>query len=209
MLINFLFRAAPEAYGGSQARGGIRATAASLHHSHSHMGSKPYLWPTAYGHAWSLTHGVRPGIKPSSSRMLVGFITAEPHWELPGFPFSEGFQFPAKRSGNDRVSITPRHATPPTPPPPEVHLLQPMKLRWHVIVTQSPQLTGGFILGVAPPWVQTDRWRQWHGPPCAIRQSGLAAPGILSALLFTPLLLAPGNHWSLYCSHGFVFSRMS
>ena len=30
----WLFRAAPEAYGGSQTRGGVRAVAASLHHSH-------------------------------------------------------------------------------------------------------------------------------------------------------------------------------
>ena len=34
-----LFRAAPAAYGGSQARGPIRATAAGLHHSHSNVGS--------------------------------------------------------------------------------------------------------------------------------------------------------------------------
>ena len=33
------FRAAPEAYGSSQARGGVRAAAASLHHSHSNAGS--------------------------------------------------------------------------------------------------------------------------------------------------------------------------
>ena len=33
-----LFRATPEAYGGSQARGGIRAVDASLHHSHSNEG---------------------------------------------------------------------------------------------------------------------------------------------------------------------------
>ena len=32
----FLFRAAPAAHGGSQARGQIGAAAASLHHSHSH-----------------------------------------------------------------------------------------------------------------------------------------------------------------------------
>jgi len=37
----FGFRATPAAYGGSQARGPIRATAASLHHSHSNTGSKP------------------------------------------------------------------------------------------------------------------------------------------------------------------------
>ena len=39
--------AAPTAYGGSQARGPIGAVAASLHHSHSHVGSEPCLQPTA------------------------------------------------------------------------------------------------------------------------------------------------------------------
>jgi len=39
LLIFFLFVAIPTAYGGSQARGGIRAAAASLHHSHSNTGS--------------------------------------------------------------------------------------------------------------------------------------------------------------------------
>ena len=34
-----LFRAAPEAHGGSQARGEIRAVAAGLYHSHSNKGS--------------------------------------------------------------------------------------------------------------------------------------------------------------------------
>ena len=33
-------------YGGGQARGQIRATAASLHHSHSNARSKPRLQPT-------------------------------------------------------------------------------------------------------------------------------------------------------------------
>ena len=36
-----LSRAAPVAYGGSQARGAIGAVAASLHHSHSNAGSEP------------------------------------------------------------------------------------------------------------------------------------------------------------------------
>ena len=36
-----LFRAAPVAYGDSQARGLIGATAAGLHHSHSNAGSEP------------------------------------------------------------------------------------------------------------------------------------------------------------------------
>ena len=35
----FLFRATPTAYGSSQARGGIGAVAASLHHSHSNTRS--------------------------------------------------------------------------------------------------------------------------------------------------------------------------
>ena len=41
-----LFRAAPAAYGGSRARGGIGAVAAGLRHSHSNSGSKPHLRPT-------------------------------------------------------------------------------------------------------------------------------------------------------------------
>ena len=38
--------AAPAAYGGSQARGRIRAVAASLCQSHSNAGSEPRLQPT-------------------------------------------------------------------------------------------------------------------------------------------------------------------
>ena len=41
-----LFRATPVAYGGSQARGGIGATAARLHHSHGNAGSELCLQPT-------------------------------------------------------------------------------------------------------------------------------------------------------------------
>ena len=41
-----VFRATPTAYGNSQARGLIGATAAGLHHSHSNVGSKPHLQPT-------------------------------------------------------------------------------------------------------------------------------------------------------------------
>ena len=40
------FRSTPTAHGGSQARGSIRAIAASLHHSHSNTGSQPCLRPT-------------------------------------------------------------------------------------------------------------------------------------------------------------------
>ena len=42
-LFFLFFRAAPVAYGGSQARGQIRAVAAGLHHSHSKARSEPRL----------------------------------------------------------------------------------------------------------------------------------------------------------------------
>ena len=48
-LLSFFFvfsRFAPMAYGGSQARDPIGAVAASLHHSHSNLGSEPHLLPT-------------------------------------------------------------------------------------------------------------------------------------------------------------------
>ena len=40
-----LFRATPKAYGGSQARGWIRAIAAGLCHSYNNARSEPCLWP--------------------------------------------------------------------------------------------------------------------------------------------------------------------
>ena len=52
IFIYFLFfclafsRAAPAAYGGSQARGPIGAVVAGLHHSHSNGGSEPGLRST-------------------------------------------------------------------------------------------------------------------------------------------------------------------
>ena len=41
------FRAVLAAYGGSLARGQIKAAAAGLRQSHSNLGSEPYLQPTA------------------------------------------------------------------------------------------------------------------------------------------------------------------
>ena len=46
MIFFFLFRAAPAAYGGPQARGQIRAAAAGLLHSHSNSVSELHLRPT-------------------------------------------------------------------------------------------------------------------------------------------------------------------
>ena len=86
-----LLRAAPMASGGSQARGlsnwsyscrptpqpqqhGIRATSA--------------IYTAAHGDA--LTHWARPGIEPTTSSFLVGFIN---HWATKGTPSSGGFFF--------------------------------------------------------------------------------------------------------------------
>ena len=71
--IVLLFRAIPVAYGSSQARVWIWATAASLHHSHRNAGS-PIHW-------------ARPGIEPASSWILVRFISTAPQWELPASNF--------------------------------------------------------------------------------------------------------------------------
>ena len=46
VFIYLLFRAAPSACGGSQAKGLIEAIAASLCQGHSNVGSEPCLWPT-------------------------------------------------------------------------------------------------------------------------------------------------------------------
>ena len=44
---SLFFRATLTAYGGSQARGRIGATAVDLHHSHSTAGSEPFLRTTS------------------------------------------------------------------------------------------------------------------------------------------------------------------
>ena len=61
----FFFRAILAAYGGSQARGQIRAVSAGLHHSHSNTGSEPReTYTTARGNAGSLTPERGQGVNP-------------------------------------------------------------------------------------------------------------------------------------------------
>ena len=81
---NFFFKGCNCSLWKFLARGWIRAIAAGLYHSHSNNGSEPYLQPTPELTAMTdpLTHWARPEIKPASSRILVGFVTAEPWWEL-------------------------------------------------------------------------------------------------------------------------------
>ena len=77
LFLFFLFRAAPMAYGSSQARGRTGAAAAAgLHHSHSTT-SKLRLWhaPQFITKPDPLAHWVRPGIEPASSWILVRLLT--------------------------------------------------------------------------------------------------------------------------------------
>ena len=46
LFVFFFFKATPEAYGSSWAKGQIRAGAAGLYHSHSNTRSEPHLQPT-------------------------------------------------------------------------------------------------------------------------------------------------------------------
>ena len=92
------FRAAPSAYGGSQARGpvgtGTRVTA-SWNPSHTSV-----TYSTAHGNARSLTHWARPGIKPASSWILVRFTNC---WAMTWTPMLSHF---VKTSNRDRKWLT-------------------------------------------------------------------------------------------------------
>ena len=82
----FFSRPAPMAFGSSQARGQIGAVATGPCPHHIPALSATYT--TAHGNARTLTHWVRPGIKPMSSWTLVGFVTSELQWEPPHLIFS-------------------------------------------------------------------------------------------------------------------------
>ena len=73
ILFYFIFRAAPAADGGSQARGQIRAMATSLYHSHSNAGS------TACRNPGVLTHWARSGIEPTFSQTLCQVLNPLNH----------------------------------------------------------------------------------------------------------------------------------
>ena len=83
LLFSF-FRAALEACGSSQARSQIRAAATDLCYSNArcHIWAASVAYTTAHDNARSLNHWVRPGVEPTSSCILLRFITTEPQWEL-------------------------------------------------------------------------------------------------------------------------------
>ena len=78
-----LFRATPVAYGSFWARGRIATAAASVHQTQQHqIQPTSVTYTTAHGNDGSLTHWARLGIKPTSSWILVGFVTTEPWREV-------------------------------------------------------------------------------------------------------------------------------
>ena len=81
------FRVAPVAYEGSQARGSNRShfCQPTPQPQQRQIQAASATYTTAYGNARSLTHGARPGMVPTASRFLVGFVSAVPQQELPNF----------------------------------------------------------------------------------------------------------------------------
>ena len=95
-----LFMAAPMAYRGSQAKGRIRAEAASLRHSHNHARSEQHLWPPPQltVDSGSLTHSAKPRNKPASSWMSDSFPLSHDGTSKP-LPLKLSLEFPSWRSG--------------------------------------------------------------------------------------------------------------
>ena len=76
-----LFRVAPEAYGGSQARSLIRALDASLCHRHSNAGSEesePHLGPTPQSRQFWILNPLREARGRTYVLMAIRFISSEP-----------------------------------------------------------------------------------------------------------------------------------
>ena len=86
-LLFCLFRAAPAIYGPSQTSSRIGAVAAAYTTATATVkrGIRAVSATsiTAHGNVGSFTHWARPGIEPTSSRMLVGFISL---WATTGTP---------------------------------------------------------------------------------------------------------------------------
>ena len=87
VFVFLLFRAAPEAYGSSQAKGQIGATSCwpTPQPQQLWIQAKSVTYTTAHSNTGTLTHWAKPRIKPTSLWLLAGFISTEPQWELPGF----------------------------------------------------------------------------------------------------------------------------
>ena len=86
----FFFRAAPVAYGGFQARVLIGAVAMPEPEQRGIQAmSATYI--TAHGNAASLTHWAGPEVEPSTSWLLVRFVSTVPQGELSKFYIKQLF----------------------------------------------------------------------------------------------------------------------
>ena len=80
-----LFRAAPAAYGSSQASRSNQSHSCQPTAQPQQLGiwASSATYTTAHSNAGCLTSRARPGIKPKSSWILVGCVSPEPRWEPP------------------------------------------------------------------------------------------------------------------------------
>ena len=103
----FLFRAAPAACGSSQARGQLGASAASPHFQlqQHQIQATPATFTIAHGNTGSLTHWSRPGITPTSSWVLVGFLT---YWAAMGTPHPGFYTLGTVIKSSNLISIKSR-----------------------------------------------------------------------------------------------------
>ena len=100
-----LFRAAPAAYGNSQARGQIGDASAGLYHSHSNGESKPCLWATPQLMAMpgpQPTEQGRPGIEPTTSWFPVRFVN---HCTTMGTPRPKLFNILFRNRGRGQYMV--------------------------------------------------------------------------------------------------------
>ena len=142
-----LFRAMPVAYGSSWARGWIRATAASLHHSHSNARSKLHLQPRcSLRPCRSFNPLSEAGIEPASSWILVRFLT---YWATTETPWASSWKgnrdkkinqawYSARGTGFP-CYVVPNLITSSSPGSPEVHFsptsLSPLAIHLEIRVT--------------------------------------------------------------------------
>jgi len=80
----FSFLGRTEAYGSSQARSGISYSCRPRPQPQKCQNpSHIFTYTAAHGNLGSLTHWERPQVKPASSWILAGFVSAAPQQELP------------------------------------------------------------------------------------------------------------------------------
>ena len=88
ILGSFFLKATPKAHGSSQAyrcegsNGSYRLWSKSQPQQ-CRIWAKSTTYTIAHSNARSPTHWERPGIKPATSWILVGFVSDAPQWELP------------------------------------------------------------------------------------------------------------------------------